>query len=58
MGQLSTQTTDHDFITCFEFDRANTDDFKCLLAQLRDPHQNPEENFVDREYEIWMTKKE
>ena len=27
-----------------------------MLTQLRDPRQNPEWTFVDREYEIWMTK--
>ena len=50
--------TDHDFITYFEFERAHTDDFKGLLAKLRDPKQNPEWAFVDRECEIWMTKME
>ena len=54
--RYAVETTDHDFITYFEFDRAHTDDFKSLLKQLRDPQQNPEWNFVDREYEIWMTK--
>jgi hypothetical protein len=52
------ETTDHDFITYFEFERKHTDDFQGLLSQLRDPKQNPEWNFVDREYEIWMTKLE
>jgi len=56
--RYAVETTDHDFITYFEFDRAHTDDFKSLLAQLRDPQQNPEWAFVDREYEIWMTKME
>ena len=49
---------DHDFVTYFEFERAHTEDFKSLLTQLRDPMQNPEWNYVDREYEIWMTKLE
>jgi hypothetical protein len=29
-----------------------------MLTQLRDPQINPEWAFVDREYEIWMTKTE
>jgi hypothetical protein len=56
--RYAVETTDHDFITYFEFDGAHTDDFKSLLAQLRDPQKNPEWAFVDREYEIWMTKTE
>ena len=56
--RYAVEGTDHDFITYFEFDRAQTDDFKELLAKLRDPEQNPEWNFVDREYEIWLTKVE
>jgi hypothetical protein len=56
--RYAVETTDHDFITYFEFDRAHTDAFLRMLAQLRDPQQNPEWNFVDREYEIWMTKVE
>jgi Chlorite dismutase len=56
--RYAVETRDHDFITYFEFERAHTDDFKHLLAQLRDPRQNPEWNFVDREYEIWLTKTE
>ena len=54
--RYAVESTDHDFITYFEFERKHTDDFKSLLAQLRDPQQNPEWKFVDREYEIWMTK--
>jgi hypothetical protein len=50
------ETTDHDFITYFEFERKHTGDFESLLTQLRDPKQNPEWNYVDREYEIWLTK--
>jgi hypothetical protein len=56
--RYAVETTDHDFITYFEFKRSHTDDFKSLLKQLRDPDQNPEWNFVDREYEIWTTKVE
>lgn len=52
------ETTDHDFITYFEFQREHEAEFKRLLAALRDVKQNPEWNFVDREYEIWMTKME
>jgi hypothetical protein len=56
--RYAVETPAHDFITYFEFERKHTDDFRTLLAQLRDPHQNPEWEFVDREYEIWMTKTE
>lgn len=56
--RYAVETKDHDFITYFEFERTHTEDFKSLLAQLRDPDQNPEWNFVDRESEIWMTKLE
>jgi hypothetical protein len=56
--RYAVETTDHDFITYFEFERSQTDDFKSLLKQLRDPKQNPEWTFVDREYEIWTTKVE
>jgi hypothetical protein len=55
-ARYAVEAADHDFITYFEFERAHTDDFKSLLKQLRDPEQNPEWNFVDREYEIWTTK--
>jgi hypothetical protein len=54
--RYAVETTDHDFITYFEFERKHTEDFNSLLGQLRDPRQNPEWEFVDREYEIWMTK--
>jgi chlorite dismutase len=56
--RYAVETTDHDFITYFEFDRSHTDDFKSLLANLRDRKKNPEWKYVDREYEIWMTKRE
>lgn len=56
--RYAVESTDHDFITYFEFDRSHTDDFKRLLTALRDPEQNPEWKYVDREYEIWMTKTE
>jgi hypothetical protein len=56
--RYAVETRDHDFITYFEFNRAHTDDFKRLLAALRDTARNPEWKYVDREYEIWMTKLE
>lgn len=56
--RYSIETTDHDFITYFEFLKANEEDFKSLLKKLRDKDNNPEWGFVDREYEIWMTKLE
>jgi hypothetical protein len=56
--RYAVETRDHDFITYFEFDRKHTDDFKQLLAGLRDTEKNPEWKFVDHEYEIWMTKME
>lgn len=56
--RYAVETRDHDFITYFEFDRAQTDDFKRLLAAVRDTDQNPEWKSVDHEYEIWMTKLE
>jgi hypothetical protein len=57
-ARYAVETTDHDFITYFEFERKHTEDFKRLLGQLRDPRQNPEWAFVDREYEIWLAKTE
>ena len=56
--RYSVESTDHDFIACFEFDRADAGAFQKLLARLRDPAKNPEWTFVDREYEVWMTKLE
>jgi hypothetical protein len=49
---------DHDFITYFEFKREHESDFRALLKKLRDVKLNPEWKFVDREYEIWLTKAE
>ncbi len=46
----------YDFLTYFEFNDAYKNDFKALLAELRDPKGNPEWNYVNREFEIWMTK--
>jgi hypothetical protein len=56
--RYAVEASEHDFLTYFEFERRHTEEFKSLLAQLRDPQQNPEWEFVDREYEIWMTKTE
>lgn len=56
--RYAVEAAEHDFITYFEFARKHEDDFKSLLAKLRDPAQNPEWNYVDREHEIWMTKLE
>src|SRR5207302_1738674 len=56
--RYAVESADHDFVTYFEFAREHEGDFQALCAQLRDPRQNPEWNFVDREYEIWMTKLE
>jgi hypothetical protein len=56
--RYAVETTDHDFITYFEFERAHEGDFKALCTKLRDTTQNPEWAYVDREYEIWMTKLE
>src|SRR5207245_11805168 len=53
--RYAVESTDHDFITYFEFERAHTDDFKGLLATLRDPKQNPDSAFVHRECDIWTT---
>jgi len=46
----------YDFLTYFEFNESHRDDFTKLLNELRDPAQNPEWDYVDLEYEIWMRK--
>ena len=46
----------YDFLTYFEFEDTYADDFKTLLAELRDTNTNPEWAYVNREFEIWMTK--
>jgi hypothetical protein len=46
----------YDFLTYFEFRSSHCDDFKELLAELRDTERNPEWAYVGLEYEIWMTK--
>lgn len=45
-----------DFLTYFEFADAHADDFRALLAALRDTAANPEWGFVERESEIWLTR--
>jgi hypothetical protein len=47
-----------DFLTYFEFPESERPAFQELLAILRDPEQNPEWAFVERELEIWMRKRE
>jgi hypothetical protein len=56
--RYAVENADHDFITYFEFEREHENVFQTLCAKLRDTRQNPEWNFVDHEYEIWMTKVE
>jgi hypothetical protein len=46
-----------DFLTYFEFPETERQAFQQLLAILRDPEQNPEWAFVERELEIWMRKR-
>ncbi|MEY4547414.1 MAG: hypothetical protein RL685_3609 [Pseudomonadota bacterium] len=45
-----------DFLTYFEFPQAERDSFRELLGILRDPQQNPEWAFVEREQELWFQK--
>jgi hypothetical protein len=45
-----------DFLTYFELAEEDTDGFRTLLSELRDPALNPEWQFVERETEIWMMK--
>lgn len=54
--RYAVDTADHDFLTYFEFARADAGAFGELLAGLRDPAANPEWGYVDREYEVWMTR--
>lgn len=46
----------YDFLTYFEFKDVYEKDFRTLLSELRDTRDNPEWTFIDREFEIWMTK--
>ena len=45
-----------DFITYFEFLAPLRDDFRALLAALRNPALNPEWAYVERETEIWLRR--
>ncbi len=46
----------YDFLTYFEFKDVYKRNFRTLLSELRDTKENPEWAFVDRAFEIWMTK--
>jgi hypothetical protein len=46
----------YDFLTYFEFALPDQTDFKQLLNSLRDPSRNPEWQYTDLEFEIWMIK--
>ncbi|MBI2689871.1 MAG: chlorite dismutase family protein [Acidobacteria bacterium] len=48
--------TAFDFITYFEFRASDEEAFRKLVTALRDTTINPEWGYVDREFEIWMTK--
>lgn len=54
--RYAVESADHDFLTYFEFDRKDAPAFEDLLTKLRDVAANPEWEYVDREYEVWMTK--
>lgn len=54
--RYAVETTDHDFLTYFEFEKVHESAFDALLAKLRDPAINPEWSYVDREYEIRMKR--
>jgi hypothetical protein len=45
-----------DFLTYFEFEPELADDFRALVAGLRDPERNPEWSEVVREAELWLTR--
>ena len=47
-----------DFLTYFEFPESERPAFLELLGILRDPEQNPEWAFVERELEIWLRKRD
>jgi hypothetical protein len=46
-----------DFLTYFEFPVGETEAFLELLRELRDRVHNPEWAFVDREVELWLTRR-
>jgi Chlorite dismutase len=48
--------SDWDFLTYFEFPADAADEFRSLLRGLRDPLQNPEWAYVERECELWLTR--
>jgi hypothetical protein len=50
------EASNYDFLTYFEFRDADAPAFRGLLAELRDVKRNPEWRYVEREFEIWMTK--
>jgi hypothetical protein len=54
--RYAVETTDHDFLTYFEFEKSHEPAFDELLAKLRDVNVNPEWEYVDREYEIRMRR--
>lgn len=54
--RYAVETADHDFLTYFEFEKADEPAFDRLLATLREQQLNPEWGYVDREYELWMTR--
>jgi hypothetical protein len=47
-----------DFVTYFEFTPERRADFEALLAGLRDPERNPEWAYVERETEIWLSRRD
>lgn len=47
-----------DFLTYFEFPEEESATFRELLGLLRDPEQNPEWSYVEREQELWLRKLE
>ncbi len=49
-------SANYDFLTYFEFYDKYTGDFRKLLMELRDTARNPEWNYVNLEFEIWMNK--
>jgi hypothetical protein len=49
-------TANYDFLTYFEFYYEHSDDFRKLLMELRNATRNPEWNYVNLEFEIWMNK--
>jgi hypothetical protein len=45
-----------DFLTYFELEASGADEFRALVASLRDPELNPEWLEVIREAEVWLRK--